>query len=394
MSYTQQQQQEINYQNQIQVLQNTILNQKHDIDLAMAQMNNRYNQPNSTLLNDSYIPISVSNGNSTGSNLISKEEEDLEVKGNALAESALARRRKRQSMIEGVTTPQVNIRQHRRSISSQSSTFSALSSSSASALTPALILSKPGESYPSLDETDKHSRNLSNHSSNSSHSTIDLIPALRNLQVENKSPPVNELDSVELQPLKGGGEGELIVNAGKYNGQPSRPSQAGRLAAALDGRHKRHSSNSNSTSTSSTLPSLSTPRAVSDSSPLSPFASSFNPIAVPLSNPYNPYYPSNQDFNPSNYSYNGNYSNNNNNNLYQQSLQQQFQQPVYYSQDYPTPIPSPNPYRQSPVLSYGTSTPIRKPRGPASETEFEMANFASRLRKQAIAMLGGRMRSH
>lgn len=276
------------------------------------------------------------------SGLVAEETEES-VRGNPLAASALARRRKRQSMVDALAVNPVNLdpipsQPHQRR-SSSSSSASNLSSS-----TPSLILSKPGDPFPLEAGTAHKNRKVTPSSAHlrTSSSPDQTLP----LRASNLHERFGHLAmDTDLNDLHLG-----LKSAPLHQAPPRRTSQAATLSAAL-GRKRRSSIGS------STVPSLSvppTPRSVSDSSVLSPFASSFNPL--PPSSPY-------------------------------------LSTPMDYGTQYYDYIPS-TPSRSQMLVVAGTATPTRQPKGPAPEAEFGSANFAIRLRKRAItALLGGRLRS-
>lgn len=277
------------------------------------------------------------------SGLVAGENEES-VRGNPLAASALARRRKRQSMVDALAVNPVNLdplpsQPHQRR-SSSSSSASNLSSSTP----PSLILSKPGDTFPLETGTAHRNRKATTPSPHlrASSSPDQSLP----LRASNLHERFGHLAmDTDLNDLHLG-----LKSAPLQQAPPRRTSQAATLSAAL-GRKRRSSIGSSTTPSLSVPP---TPRSVSDSSVLSPFASTFNPLP-----PASPYLSSPNDYGTQYYDY----------------------------------LPSPSPRIQVQAVA-GTATPTRQPKGPAPEAEFGSANFAIRLRKRAItALLGGRLRS-
>ncbi|KAK4698363.1 hypothetical protein P7C70_g7915, partial [Phenoliferia sp. Uapishka_3] len=320
-----------------------------------------------------------------GQTLVAREEDEESVRGNPLAASALARRKRQSLTLEGPQSSVVKAdtaqrravsyggqfiqSQHRRRSSSVSDQ-SAISDSRpvytpprlSPTLTdpPALILSKPGEAFPTTSNASSDddvpstpattaspqpkvpARRFSvDTRNNASHAHTDSISSTQSSVAEDPARSIAPwLDGVSKAGASGLTE----------DGVPRRPSQAGSLAAALSGRRQRPASMGGpppgmapiETSHVGTLfAAQQQQRSVSDASALSPFATTFQPLPI---TPFTP-----DSFGP--------YGN------------------------------APSSARLQLQPANGTATPIRQPRGPAVEAELSTSNFATRLRKSAISRL-------
>lgn len=305
-----------------------------------------------------------------GPTLVAREETEESVKGNPLAASALARR-KRQSLtmpIEGPQLPATPTQPTARRVSDSATHHRRTSSSNASAQSlisdarpvytpprlsptlsdpPALILSKPGEAFPSTSSSSDGSQPATPARTESP--TAKLRARRFSVSTRTKADHAHSAStdsasshgSSAAEPASSikpwlAGVSEAGPASPMDDGPTRRPSQAGSLAAALSGRRQRPAPVD--TAHGSFFPQQQQ-RSVSDSSALSPFATTFQPLPA---SPFTPSY------------------------------------------DLRTPTSA-----RAPVApAYGTATPIRQPRGPAVEAELSSSNFATRLRKKAISRLG------
>ncbi|KAL8293599.1 hypothetical protein RQP46_000300 [Phenoliferia psychrophenolica] len=323
--------------------------------------------------------------------LAAREENEETVRNNPLAASALARRKRQSLTTESLTAtaaptqrrvsyggpfqpaqPAGEGQHHHRRNSSSASAQSLISDrrpvytpprlSPTSTDPPALILSKPGEAFPSTSNSTASSDGDDQPSTPIS-ATADSPTNLRARRISVATKHTHgHTNSTSTSSTSSSTHAERsiapwlagVTEAGPSSpledGLPRRPSQAGSLAAALSGRRQRPVSAGgpmtvDTKSAGSFFPHQQQ-RSVSDASALSPFATTFQPL------PITPFTPSPMD--------------------------------AYYAEQ---PVPR-TPISARPPAPDGTATPIRQPRGPAVEAELSSSNFATRLRKSAISRLG------
>lgn len=333
-----------------------------------------------------------------GGSFLSPEEEEeatTNSKTNPLVASALARRKRQSLNAEAmgalqsqgrerrISSGPADVVHHRQSSSETTASSTSASHTSppssvaartppASADPPALILSKPGEAYPSTSGSEDDD--------DDSTSSIKSKPKARRYSVHTAA------DLASPKPSSSGSNSPDLSaeaqDAVAAKPTTSRRSHVSDLNLALGGRKQRPASISGAIGLGS--PQLAggfgdTPRAVSDTPVLSPFATTFTPL------PPSPYFPS-----PSFDQLHAAYT----------SPPMPFSSPPMAAAFSPQQMsmaafspnmnafsPNMNTYQSNkPAPASGTASAIRQPRGPAAELA---GNFSSRLRRQAVATLLG-----
>lgn len=270
------------------------------------------------------------------------QEEQHGADHNPLVASALARRKRQSFNGDGshaaaqlpvVSLPSartVSARPtlgHRSSSSFDSTALSSRSSSKSSHTPPALILSKPGDPYPTTSGSEGED--------DAAVLAAEDSQRLRTASASSKdssSIPKGLSNAKDSPSLDGGAEKDS-----------KRRSHVNTLELALGGRRQRPASIGSAIGHLTSTPVEVQPRSVSDSSALSPFATTFTPL------PPSPFTASPRSFEVS------------------------------------TPVPN-APVSTRPLPPSGTATACRQPRGPTTDLS---GNWASRVRQQAVATLVG-----
>lgn len=324
-----------------------------------------------------------------GGSFLTPEEEQVAASTNPLVASALARRKRQSLNTEAMSAiqfqgaeagvhgrrissgPPTDGLYHRRQSSSDTASSTVSHPSSTTARTPpatvdppALILSQPGEAYPSTsgsegdDDADSTSSIKSKPKARrySVHTSADLKKSSKPSSTASSSPELVQ------------GPPEVSDTMSKATSR--RRSHVSDLNLALGGRKQRPAS------VGLGSPSLAggfgdqqqQPRSVSDTTPLSPFASTFTPLPP---SPFisSPQFDMNHNFSPSLAAFSPP--------MYAFSPSMSAFSPSMGASNYQSTKPAP---------VSGTASAIRQPQGPAAELA---GNFSSRLRKQAVATLLG-----
>lgn len=230
---------------------------------------------------------------------------------------------------------------------------------SPSSSTPSLVLSKPGDPYPTTASEGSDDGALVRRGS--SEGSLNSDGSAGSFDADESG------DTSRTSSLEAGADSPTVTLKKPDNSiGRGRPSQTLTLMAALGNRQRGMSSPAHDGAAEQQQAyGHQQDRSASDSfmSALSPLANTFSPIPSPsyaaLANMYATY-PAQMNFHS------------------------------YPASPNPYPV-SPNPYRStsgSQFAAYGSASCIRQPIGPAPEAELSSVNFASRIRRQAIGNLG------